>query len=133
MGTGSVKLFDLATNGLFILVSIACIAPVLLVLGISLTSETSIQMQGYHFIPKVFSTEAYQYVFTTGYSLVRPYMVTASVTAIGTLLSLLFSSLLAYPISRPDFKYRGFFSFIVLFPMLFNGGLVSFYLLITRY
>ena len=48
--------------------------------------------------------------------------VTIFITVLGTGLSLLIAPLLAYPLSRRDYKRRNFFTFVVFFTMLFNGG-----------
>jgi putative aldouronate transport system permease protein len=59
--------------------------------------------------------------------------VSISVTLAGSLLALFFMSLLAFVLSRPQFKYRKPLSFFVFFTMLFSGGLVPWYILIARY
>ncbi len=51
----------------------------------------------------------------------------------GTLLGLLLCRMLGYAISRKDYRLRGPLSFIVFFTLLFNGGMVPFYILVTRY
>ena len=66
----------------FILLSAACILPLLLVVGISFTKESSLLSDGYHLIPKVFSTAAYEYVFTGATSVLRAYGVTIFVTVV---------------------------------------------------
>jgi putative aldouronate transport system permease protein len=65
--------------------------------------------------------------------ILRAYFVTAVVTVIGTLGGLILCSLLAYPLSRQDYKLRGPLSFYVFFTLLFSGGMVPFYILVTRY
>lgn len=53
-------------------------------------------------------------------------------TILGTLASLVLMTLLAYPLSKKDLPLRNFFSFIVFFTMLFNGGLVPTYLIYSN-
>jgi putative aldouronate transport system permease protein len=62
----------------------------------------------------------------------RAYMVSICVTGIGTALSLLITTMLAYPMSRKDFLLRNVFSFLVFFTMLFSGGIVPAYIMWTR-
>ena len=62
----------------------------------------------------------------------RAYGVTLFITVFGTALSLFITPLLAYPLSRKDFKNRQIFSFIVFFTMLFNGGIVPSYIMWTQ-
>ncbi len=115
--------------GLF---SIACVFPFVFVVIISFTDEAALSKNGYSVFPEKWSLEAYRYVFLTGEQLFRSYGVTAFVTLVGTIVSLVFISLFAYAISRRSFKYRNFFSFFAFFTMLFNGGLVPTYIVVTQ-
>ena len=65
--------------------------------------------------------------------LLRSYGVSILVTIAGTVASLLLTTLLAYTLARQDYRYRNIVSFFVFFTMLFNGGLVSTYIFMTRY
>ena len=77
--------------------------------------------------------EAYELAFRYPDRVFRAYGITVSITVIGTFLSLLITSLCGYALQREDFKSRGFFTMFVFFTMLFSGGLVPWYLLITNY
>ena len=66
----------------FILLCLICVIPLLLVVGISFTDETSLMVDGYHFIPRVFSTDAYKYVFSGAGSVLQAYVVTIAVLAV---------------------------------------------------
>lgn len=109
-----------------------CIIPFTLVTIISFTSEDSISKNGYSFIPKEWSVEAYKYLFADSTSIIRAYGITIFVTIIGTTISLLMGTMIAYTLSRKDYPYRKFLSVYVLFTMLFNGGLVPWYLVYTN-
>ena len=111
----------------------ACIFPILVVVSISFSEEVSIFEQGYRLIPAKLDAASYGFIFRSGGQLVSAYWVSLRVILIGIVLSLTVSSLLAYPLSRPDFRYRSWISFFVLFTMLFNGGLVPWYILIVNY
>jgi putative aldouronate transport system permease protein len=115
-------------NLLFILYSLACIVPLILVIGVSFTDEKTITVEGYNFIPKVFSVEAYKWVFKSGDAIVRAYGLSVAVTIVGTLCSIAIIAMFSYVISRKDFRYRNTFAFIVFFTMIFNGGLVPWYM-----
>lgn len=115
-----------------ILFSLMCIIPILSVISISLTQETDIVTYGYRMIPKHFSGTAYQFIFKNPMQIVRGYLVSIGVTGIGTLLSLILTSMLAYVISRKDFAYHRGLAFYVFFTMLFNGGLVPTYMLVSQ-
>lgn len=105
-----------------------CIMPFVLVTIISFTDEKSITRNGYSFFPEKWSASAYRYLFADSSSIVRAYGVTITVTIIGTLTSLFIGTMIAYTISRKDYPYRGILTFFVFFTMLFNGGLVPWYL-----
>jgi len=85
-------------------------------------------MHGYQLIPQVFSLNAYQFVLKEAVDILRAYSVTLFVTVVGSITSLMVISLYAYPLSRKDFRYKGFFTFLVFFTMLFNAGLVPWYM-----
>lgn len=63
----------------------------------------------------------------------RAYFVTINVTVIGTFLALTMMAMLAYPLSRQQFFLRRPMSLFVFFTMLFSGGLVPYYILVTQY
>lgn len=114
--------------------AIACIAPIILVLAVSFTSEAAVAKNGFSFFPREFSLEAYNYVIFSNNSdsILRAYGVTIYVTVIGTIISLLCIAMFAYPISRPDFKWRNIFSFILFITMIFNAGMIPWYLVCTK-
>lgn len=117
---------------IFIFLSLTCIVPLLLILAISFTAESSLTLEGYHFIPRVFTVDAYSYVFTGASSVLKAYGVTILVTAVGTVLHLLVTSMLAYSLSRPEVTWRNKIALFVYLPILFNGGLVPTYITMSR-
>ena len=119
-------------TALIIIFAVVCLVPFILVIASSFTSETSIIQNGYNLWPKEFSLEAYKLLFKSN-TLVPAYGVTIFVTVVGTLLSMLVTSMCAYAISCKSFYNRGKVAFFVYFTMLFSGGLVPTYLWITRY
>lgn len=118
---------------IFICVSLSMVVPMLLVVAISLTEEQSIIKHGYSLIPNVISFEAYRLIFQAPLLMFRAYGVTISVTVLGTIGSLLLTAMIAYGISRRDYRYGQLTTFYVFFTMLFSGGLVPSYILITQY
>lgn len=122
------KKADFMLNIIMILCTAACVLPLIIVFSASITDEKTVTMYGYSLIPRDFSLEAYKYIFKNIMVVLRAYGVTLLVTIAGSTLSLIIISLYAYPISRKDFKYRSVFTFIVFLTMLFNGGLVPWYM-----
>lgn len=124
---------NLIFNAVFILYCIACIAPLILVFMVSITDQTSLVINGYSFTPSKISFDAYKYLFNDPEKLLRSYSITFFTCTVGSFFCVLFTMLYAYPISRKSFKYRNFFSFFMFFTMLFQGGLVPWYILYTQY
>ena len=126
------------TRGQFILAFILglftlfCFLPVLLVIIVSFSSKASVAAKGFSFIPSEWSLDAYDYVFKFGNQLVVSYIVTAFVAVFGTLLSLLITSMFAYPLSRRNFNWRNGLSIYLLITMLFSGGTLGDYLINTN-
>ncbi len=116
-----------------ILASVVTVSPLLLMLLSSITDETTLVKNGYSFFPEAFSLQAYRTLFSQTSAIFSAYRVSVIVTAVGTTVNVLMTVMFAYPLSKPDFKWRNFFSFFVFFTMLFSGGLVPSYILWSRY
>lgn len=112
--------------------SVYCFIPFYAVVASSFTTEAEIVKNGYMLLPKKLSLEAYKLIFQDN-TIFRAYGVTMFVTLVGTALSMLFTSALAYAISSKTVKYRNAIAFYVYFTLLFHGGLVTSYLLISKY
>ncbi|SFA77455.1 putative aldouronate transport system permease protein [Cohnella sp. OV330] len=115
-------------NTIFWIYSALCVIPLLIVVAVSLSDEKTVTIEGYNIWPKKFSLGAYDFLLNDWKPIVHSYGVSIFVTVVGTIVALSIMTLYAYPISRRDFKHRGIFSFIVFFTILFNSGLVPFYL-----
>ncbi|ANE45782.1 sugar ABC transporter permease [Paenibacillus swuensis] len=131
--TRSNRLAGLLINGFFTVACLFIALPFILLIIVSVTSENSLVQNGYQFIPSEFSLEAYQIVLSKPESLLRGYGVTILITVVGTLISLLLTAMTAYPISRSDFRYNRPITFYIFFTILFNGGMIPFYILMTQY
>lgn len=113
--------------------ALACLIPLLLIVSASFTDEATLTRAGYSLIPQQFSLDAYQLIFRNPTVILRAYAVTLFTTVIGTVISVTIMSMVAYAISRPDFIFRKQISFFIFFTMLFNGGIVPYYILMTQY
>lgn len=123
----------LLVHAALIVIGFVCVAPMMLIVSISLSDERTLALEGYSLLPVGFTTFAYEYVLQNPAQVLHAYGVTAVVTAAGTVVGLLLCAMLAYPLSRSDYRLRGPLSFYVFFTLLFNGGMVPFYILMTRY
>ena len=126
------RIYNIVINLILLIMALSCILPLVLLFVASISSEASIAREGYAFFPKQFSTDAYEYLWQKRDIIGTTYMRTIVVTAVGTVVSLFITTALAYPLSRKDYPYRKFTIAIVVFSILFNGGLVPTYLVYTN-
>lgn len=117
----------------FILISIIYILPLVLVISASFTSEKELLRGGFSLIPAEFSLDSYRMIFADASQIIQSYKTTAIYSVAATALSIFLMSMMAYPLTRRNFKFRKIVNFLVLFTMLFNGGLVPSYIINTRY
>lgn len=118
----------------FGIVTLAMVLPIALVLIASFTDERSILSKGYSLFPERWSLDAYRFLFESDpWVILDSYGVTLFVTAVGMIVSLAVTAMLAYPLSRVQLPFRTGFSFYVFFTILFNGGMVSWYLVYAQY
>lgn len=129
-GERAFRVFSIVAMVMFTLLAFL---PFMLIIMASFTEESSLIRNGYSFFPEKMSVDAYVYMWSSASTFVRAYGVSFLVTTLGTALGLLITSMLAYPMSRQDFKYRNVLAFIVFFTMLFSGGIVPSYILWTKY
>lgn len=108
--------------------ALLCVVPVLLVLSVSFTADAAIKQNGYQLIPSVVSFDAYKLLFTNNSDLYRSYGVTISATVVGTLLATAITAMAGYALSNPDVRYRNNVAFFFFIPMVFNAGMVPWYL-----
>lgn len=118
---------------LFILLALFCVVPILYILAASFSDEIRLTKEGYSLLPRGFSLEAYKYILESPKAIISAYGVTIFVTLFGTAVSLLVTTMLAYVIARKDFKVGRVIAFMIFFSMLFNGGLVPTYIMLTKY
>ncbi|MDO4283926.1 MAG: carbohydrate ABC transporter permease [Eubacteriales bacterium] len=126
------KLEQSVLHILFILLCVVAVAPFILLIASSLTEESTLMTYGYSFFPRKFSIYAYEYLFRSSGKIIRGLGISFLVTFVGTFCAVLMTVLFAYPLSRKELPARNFFSFVIFFTMLFNGGLVPTYMMYTQ-
>ncbi|MGB4659645.1 MAG: carbohydrate ABC transporter permease [Mobilitalea sp.] len=113
--------------------SLLCLFPFILMISTSFSTEKLITRTGFAFIPKGFTTYAYEILLRDSNQLVGAYVVTIAMTVAGTFVGLFIIAMTGYALQRKDFPFRNQISFYIYFTTLFSGGLVPFYLLMTKY
>ena len=127
------KKANIPANIVLVLLSLCFILPFILIISASLTNEQALLDNGYKLIPSEVSFEAYQYIGESPGQLLSSYKVTIIFSAAATFLSMIVMTLMAYPLSRPHYRFRKPVTFFIIFTMLFSGGLIPSYILMTRY
>ena len=111
--------------------AVCCIVPFLIILGTSFTSESYVTSQGVTLIPHDFTLAAYEMVVKGG-RIWQSYILTITMTVVGTFLGLMFISMAGYALQRRDFPFRNVISFYIYFTSLFSAGLAPYYLTMTQ-
>ncbi|MGM9974579.1 MAG: carbohydrate ABC transporter permease [Clostridiaceae bacterium] len=126
------KPINLLFNFIFAILAALCIIPVIFVFMISISAEESLATYGYKFLPKLFSLSAYEFLWNEKGTILQALFISIIVTVLGTLIGLLLTTTMGYVLSRRDYKLKGFFTWVVFIPMIFNGGLVASYVINTQ-
>lgn len=111
------------------ILALSVVIPFWLLVSGSLMSEAGIMKEGYKFIPSALSTEAYAYLFRNAAMILKAYGITIFVTVFGTVVSIVITCLMAYPLSKKDFPLRKVINMMLMITMLFSGGMVPTYLI----
>ena len=125
--------YQILSNLIMIIWTILIVLPFILLFMSSITDEKVLVANGYGFWPAKFSMDAYGYILKSGKKILSAYGVSILITAIGTLLNVLLSAMMAYPVAVKNLPGRKFMNFFVFFTMLFNGGIVPSYLMWTSF
>lgn len=108
-----------------------CLIPLWMIIAGSLTDELVLARSGYSFWPQPFSLKAYEMLFS-GQSLFGGYAASLFITIVGTVLSVYCTASLSWVIARRLPLVSGPLTIFSYIPMLFHGGLVPLYLLVTQ-
>ncbi len=117
----------------FTIISALVIVPFLMLVSVSLSNEKDVVEYGYRLLPLRIDLAAYRFVFKNPKQILNAYAVTAIFSIVGTFFSVLIMAMAAFPLSQKNVRGRRAVSFYLYFTMLFNGGLVPTYILLTQY
>ncbi|MGA0368084.1 MAG: carbohydrate ABC transporter permease [Kiritimatiellia bacterium] len=113
------------------LLGLLCLYPFLYTLTISLSTAAEANTPGFHLFPKEISWASYRMVLSNP-DILTGYRNTLMRTVLGTVLTVFGCSIAAYPLARKEMPHRSLITFLIVFTMLFNGGLVPTYLVIKN-
>ena len=123
----------LITHLFVILFSLACLYPFLMVIGGSLMTNAEATAEGFKVIPKEITFASYKMIWANKKLILNGYRITLMVTFLGTVLSVLVNGMMGYVLSRRHMPGRTLLNVYVLITMLFNGGMVPWYIVCSRY
>lgn len=124
------KVFSVVVYVILTIFGLSIILPFFNLLATSLSDPVAVSNGMISFLPVRFTTGAYRFVINNT-QFWNGFRTTVIVTVVGTLGSLVVTTLAAYPLSIKKFKGRKFFLILFIITMLFNGGLIPNYILIT--
>jgi len=117
---------------ILLLYTLFCFLPILLVVIASFTDGAELALNGFSFVPKKWSLDGWRYVLELKDRIIDAYGITIFITFMHTFATLLVESMLAFALSRRNFKLRGMLSMMLLMTTLFSGGALSSYIFNTN-
>lgn len=116
---------------LLALIALITVLPFVHVVAGSFTTSAELAAHKFVLIPRIWSWDAYKFIFSTN-TIFKAMGVSIGVTLFGTLFSMFITSLMAYGLSRRDLDGRNVINFMVVFTMLFTGGMIPTFLVVKE-
>ncbi|MCM3492017.1 carbohydrate ABC transporter permease [Paenibacillus lactis] len=123
--------FDTVNYIVLTMFGLAAVLPFVYVIAGSFASDAELTSRAVFFIPKTFTLNAYEFIFSTG-TIVKSIGVSVYVTVIGTLVNLFFTVTMAYSLAKRGLYGRNLVLNLVIFSMLFGGGMIPTYLVVKE-
>jgi ABC-type sugar transport system, permease component len=111
------------------LAALACLLPILYELSLSLSSNTAVLSQKVGLLPVEPTLNSYQQILKDG-TVAKALEFSGILTVLFTLIAMLLTTALAYPLTRPELKGRSFFMTMIVITMYFSGGVLPLYILV---
>ncbi len=127
----SSRIIDIGIYIILSMIALVTLLPFVHVVAGSFTTTAEIARKGFVLIPTVWDFTAYRYIFSTD-MMIRGLANSIFVTAAGTAFSMLVTMLMAYGLSRRDLDGRSSIMFLVVFTMLFSGGLIPTFIVVKE-
>jgi len=125
------KVLIVTCYSFLILLGITIIIPVMNLIAVSLSTQSSVVSGQVYIFPKGFHIEAYKYIMQSKQFYSSLY-VSLFVTGAGSILAVICSVLVAYPLSKRKLPGRKWLLLLFVFTMMFSGGIIPSYLLIQN-
>ena len=125
------RIFAFINYSLLTIIAIVTVLPFVHVVAGSFTTSAELAVKRFVLIPTEWSLEAYRFIFSTN-TIFKAMSVSVGVTLVGTIFSMFVTSLMAYGLARRDLDGRRYIMFLVVFTMLFSGGLIPSFLVVKE-
>jgi len=125
------RIFATVNYLLLAIIALITVLPFMHVVAGSFTTSAELAVKRFVLIPTEWSLDAYKFIFSTN-TIFKAMGVSVGVTFFGTLFSMLITSLMAYGLARRDLDGRKYIMFLVVFTMLFSGGLIPSFLVVKE-
>ena len=127
------RIFKIVAVLFVTLFALICLYPLMMVVSVSFSNETEVLLNGYSVFPQAPTLDTYRYIFVnSGAKIARSYAVTIFITAVGTIGSLLVTSMCAFALSIKKLRYRNVIAYLCNFTIVFSAGLVPWYFICTN-
>lgn len=124
--------FDYVNSAFLALLSLLMIFPLYYAIIVSVANYKDIVESKLYILPTSFSLEAYKFVFEGSGDILHSFFISVFITAVGTALSMVLSVGLAYGLSKRKLPGYRLFSLFVIITMLFDAGMIPYYLTIKE-
>ncbi|SFD54066.1 putative aldouronate transport system permease protein [Paenibacillus catalpae] len=121
--------FDITNVIVLSVISVLAVLPFIYIIAGSFASDAELTKRAVFLIPETFTTAAYQFIFSTD-TILQSIKVSLYVTVLGTLVNLFFTVTMAYALSKRNLMGRNLVLNLIVFSMLFGGGLIPTYLVV---
>lgn len=119
---GKAPVYQTIVYSLLILILCAEIFPVIYIIMMSFASKQEIVTRGFFLVPREWTLDSYAYLIDNQ-NFIQAFRSSVTITTVGTVFSMLVTTLMAYGLSKSWLKGRGLLNFMVLFTLLFSGAL----------
>ncbi|TLS52707.1 carbohydrate ABC transporter permease [Paenibacillus antri] len=133
-GTFGSRMFDVILLATLIGIALVCVLPIWYTLALSLSDKAAAAAGDVSLWPIGFTTQSYDTIMTDA-RFINSFGISLLRVALGATINFVVIVLMAYPLSKTtkDFRPRNVFMWLLVFCMLFNGGLIPWYMTIKAY
>lgn len=126
------RIFGIVVTIVLILFAVITAIPLISELAISLSSKTASQMNLINLLPVEFTLDSWKYLLGKG-GIWTPFLISVSSTILGVAIALILNVLMAYPLSKTEFKASKYIMLFVVFTMVFAAPKVPYFLTLRSY